>query len=113
MKAFVGSLAVILSAAAVSSSATAAGITYDCDTAANHYSELVLPAPSGPFTVSGNVQLNALAEVTKYTPLARVQIASSTQPGQSPQSFAGVTVRLCPSMRRKAPRGPRRSRWCR
>src|SRR5438270_10385359 len=105
MKASVGSLAVILSAAAVSSSATAAGITYDCDTAANHYSELVLPAPAGPFTVSGVVQLNALAEVSKYTPLARIQISSPSEPGQSPASFAGLSVMGLPADARKTPTG--------
>jgi hypothetical protein len=90
---------------AASSPAVATGITYDCDTAANHYSELVVPAPSGPFTVSGNVQLNALAEVTKYTPLARVQISSSTEPGQSPESFAGVSVMALPVDAKKSPTG--------
>jgi len=90
---------------AASSPAVAAGITYDCDTAANHYSELVLPAPSGPFTVTGNVQLNALAEVTKYTPLARVQISSSTGLGQSPESFAGVSVMALPVDAKKNPTG--------
>ena len=83
----------------------AAGITYDCDTAANHFSELVLPAPAGPFTVTGNVQLLALAEVTKYAPLARVQIASATEPGQSPASFAGVSVTALPADARKTPSG--------
>jgi hypothetical protein len=90
---------------AVSNPATAAGITYDCDTAANHYSELVLPAPPGPFIVSGNVQLNALAEVTKYTPLARVQISSSTEPGQSPETFAGVSMMALPVDAKKNPTG--------
>jgi len=89
----------------VSNPVAAAGITYDCDTAANHYSELVLPAPSGPFTVSGNVQLNALAKVTKYTPLARIQISSSTEPGQSPDSFAGVSVMALPVDAKKNPTG--------
>src|SRR3954470_2925518 len=90
---------------AISSPATAAGIAYDCDTAPNHYSELVLPAPAGPFTVSGNVQLNALAEVTKYTPLARVQISSASEPGQSPDSFAGVSVMALPVDAQKNPTG--------
>jgi hypothetical protein len=85
--------------------AVAAGITYDCDTAANHYSELVLPAPTGPFTVSGSVQLNALAEVSKYTPLARVQISSASEPGQSPESFAGISVMALPADARKTPTG--------
>ena len=85
--------------------AVAAGITYDCDTAANHFSELVLPAPAGPFTVSGNVQLNALAEVTKYVPLARVWISSASQPGQSPESYAGVSVSALPVDANKSPTG--------
>ena len=83
----------------------AAGITYDCDTAANHYSELVLPAPTGPFTVSGNVQLNALAEVTKYAPLARVQVASASDPGKSPTSYAGIAVMALPADSQKTPTG--------
>jgi hypothetical protein len=85
--------------------ALADGITYDCDTAANHYSELVLPAPAGPFTVRGKIQLNALAEVTKYTPLARAWISSPTQPGQSPESFAGVSVMGLPVDAHKYPTG--------
>lgn len=85
--------------------ASAAGITYDCDTAANHYSELVLPAPAGPFIVSGSVQLNALAEVSKYTPLARVQIASASVPGQSPESFAGISVMALPADAQKTSTG--------
>ena len=50
----------------------AAPITYDCDTAADHFSELVLPAADVPFTVSGNLQLNALAGSKKYVALARI-----------------------------------------
>lgn len=95
----------VAAVAILPSSALAAGITYDCDTAANHYSELVLPAPAGPFTVSGTVQLNALAEVTKYAPLARVQIASASGPGQSPASFAGIAVMALPADPQKTPTG--------
>lgn len=87
------------------SEATAAGITYDCDTAANHYSELILPAPAGPFRVSGNVQLDALAELSKYTPLARIQISSKSEPGHSPESFAGVSVMALPVDATKSPTG--------
>jgi hypothetical protein len=95
----------VISAVVLPASAAAAGITYDCDTAANHYSELVLPAPIGPFTVSGVVQLNALAEVSKYTPLARVQISSPSEPGQSPASFAGISVMALPADAQKTPTG--------
>jgi hypothetical protein len=95
----------IASAIGFSGTAGAADITYDCDTAANHYSELVLPPVAGPFTVSGIVQLKALAEVSKYTPLARVQIASPSEPGQSPASFAGISVMALPADPQKTPTG--------
>lgn len=99
-------LAVAAASIAVApATAGATGITYDCDTAANHYSELVLPAPSGPFTVTGVVQLNALAEVSKYTPLARVQISSPSEPGRSPDSFAGISVMALPADAGKTPSG--------
>ena len=97
--------AVALAAILLPTTADAAGITYDCDTAANHFSELVLPAPSGSFTVSGMVQLNALAEASKYAPLARVQIASAFAPGQSPASYAGIAVLALPADARKTPSG--------
>ena len=64
--------ALVFALLALPSMVDAKGITYDCDTAANHFSELILPAGTGPFTVSGNVKLNALADVTKYAPIARV-----------------------------------------
>ncbi|WP_157136831.1 hypothetical protein [Sphingomonas sp. PAMC 26617] len=83
----------------------AKGITYDCDTAANHFSELVLPAGTGPFTVSGSVKLNALAETTKYAPLTRVEIASSAPAGQSPEVFAGFTLTALPADGKKTPSG--------
>lgn len=83
----------------------AKGITYDCDTAANHFSELILPVGTGPFTVSGNVKLNALADVTKYAPLARVQIASSAPAGQLPEVYAGLTLTALPADPKKTPSG--------
>lgn len=83
----------------------AKGITYDCDTAANHFSELVLPAGTGPFTVSGSVKLNALADITKYAPLARIQIASSAPAGQSPEVYAGLTLTALPADAKKTPSG--------
>ncbi|WP_308516307.1 hypothetical protein [Sphingomonas flavescens] len=77
--------------------AAAAGITYDCDTAANHFSELVLPAPGGSFTVSGNVQLLTIAEVSKYAPIARVQVTSPSQPGQPAANVVGVSLAVLPA----------------
>ena len=88
-----------------SSTATASEITYDCDTAANHFSELNLPAPGKSFKVSGFVQLNSIAESTAYGPIARIQIASSAEPGKSPDSFAGFSISAVPVKARKMASG--------
>jgi len=87
--------------------ATAApqGITYDCDTAANHFSELDLPTDGVPFTVSGNVQLNSLAASKEYAAVARVQIAPSAAPGQPPAVFAGFALTALPVDPKKSPSG--------
>jgi hypothetical protein len=85
--------------------ALAAGITYDCDTAAEHFSELVLPAPGASFVVSGNVKLNALARSKTYAPIGRIQISPAGAPGQSPSAFAGFSLTALPTDARKAPAG--------
>lgn len=85
--------------------AAAAGITYDCDTAADHFSELVLPSPGASFVVSGSVQLRALARSKTYVPLARIQIASAGSPGQSPEAFAGFTLSALAADPKKTPGG--------
>jgi hypothetical protein len=92
MRDFIGFCGIGLIALATPSVSVAAGITYDCDTAADHFSELDLPAPNAPFTVTGTVQINATAGSAKYMPLARIQIATATAPGQSPNAFAGFTL---------------------
>lgn len=76
----------------VSTPARAKGITYDCDTGADHFSELVLPAGDGPFVVSGSVRSRALAESAAYVPLARVQVASASAPDKSPERYAGFAL---------------------
>lgn len=85
--------------------ALAAGITYDCDTAAGHFSELVLPSAGASFLVSGNVQLNALAASKTYAPSARIQISSAGAPGQSPSVYAGFSLTALPTDAKKAPAG--------
>jgi hypothetical protein len=75
-----------------------AGITYDCDTAADSFSELVLPAPQAAFVVSGRVQLNRIAKIGKYTPLTRLTVSASTPvPGQSPDDWAGFELSAFPT----------------
>lgn len=71
----------------------AAGITYDCDTAPGHFSELVLPAPPTAFTVSGQVKVNSVAKDKKWAPLARVRIGSApTSPGAAPTAYGGFEL---------------------
>jgi hypothetical protein len=85
--------------------ATAAGITYDCDTAADHFSELALPTDGSPFTVSGKVQLNSLAGSAKYAAITRIQIASAVAPGGTPDAYAGFSLSALPANAKKTPTG--------
>src|SRR6185503_17351769 len=83
--------------AAFSTGAAAAGITYDCDTTPGHFSDLVLPAPSGPFTVSGNVQVNQIGKDSKWAPTARLRIGSAEPaPGGAPDDYAGFEITALP-----------------
>ncbi|HEX8224205.1 MAG TPA: hypothetical protein VF605_10360 [Allosphingosinicella sp.] len=92
MKSFFGLCTAGLALWATPAPVAGAGITYNCDTAADHFSELVLPSAEPAFVVSGTVQLRALARSKTYVPLARIQIASSSAPGKSPQAFAGFSL---------------------
>jgi len=85
--------------------AATAGITYDCDTAAEHFSELVLPASGLPFSVSGNVKLNSLAGSKKFAPVTRIQIVDPAAPGQPPSAFAGFSLSAVPFDPKKSPTG--------
>ena len=87
MRTLVTSLGVALAVHATA--AVAVGITYDCDTAASHYSQLDLPAGGAKFTVSGIVQLNTVASSTKYGAVARVHVATAVAPGQSATELSG------------------------
>ncbi len=89
----------------VPAAAAAQGITYDCDTAAGHFSELVLPAGTTPFTVTGNVRLNAVTTDKTYAAMIRVQISAASAPGQSPTLFAGFSLDALPVDPNKAPSG--------
>lgn len=81
------------------------GITYDCDTASDHFSELSLPVDAATFTVTGKAQLKTLAASATYAPIARVQIASSAAPGQAPDVYAGFALTALPVDAKKAPAG--------
>jgi hypothetical protein len=70
-----------------------AGITYDCDTAANHYSELSLPPGAVPFTVSGKVKLLSIVPGQDYVTMTRLSISNATpQPGPSSEGWAGFQI---------------------
>lgn len=97
--------AIGLAVLTASSPVLAEGITYDCDTAANHYSELVLPVTSDHFTVSGNVRMRAMAGSKDYVPLIDIQVSSSSSPGKSPDAFAGFRLSALPIDKKKSPTG--------
>jgi hypothetical protein len=105
MKSILYAGAIGLGSIMVPAAAGGAGILYDCDTAADHFSELALPAGSIPFSVSGKVQLNAIAPSKKFAAVARIQIASAAAPGQSPAAFAGFSLSALPADAQKTPSG--------
>ena len=81
---------------AVSAPAGAAGISYDCDTAADHWSELSLPANGQAFTVSGKVQLNMLAASKKFATTARIHVAENSPPGKPSSHYADFSLSALP-----------------
>ncbi|MHA6770129.1 hypothetical protein [Sphingobium ummariense] len=84
--------------ASAASAAQTSGITYDCDTAADHFSELVLPVPDGAFLVSGHLQVNQIPPVGKYVPLTRISVAQAPgSPGQPATDLAGFVLTALPA----------------
>lgn len=95
---YVGMIATLAAMAPVTAKAAQDGITYDCDTAANHYSELMLPAPAVPFSVTGLVKLQAAASFEKYVPMTRLAIAApADRPGAAPDDLAGFLLSAMPA----------------
>ncbi|WP_420136252.1 hypothetical protein [Sphingomonas sp.] len=90
---------------ALTAPAGAAGITYDCDTAAEHWSELNLPADRRGFSVTGNVQLSMLAASKTFVPTVRIQVAESSPPGKPSAHYAGFSLGALPVGERKTPAG--------
>lgn len=75
-----------------------AGITYDCDTGTGHFSSLVLPVPSGSFTVQGKVQLRAVADIGKWAPGTRLTIiGGAADAGNVPSDGAGFLLTALPA----------------
>lgn len=95
-----GIIALALSCTAITAPAPAlaqAGIVYDCDTAADHFSELILPAGSVPFTVSGKIEHLTSAASTAYVPLARLAISNAADAkGASTEGWAGFEYTIVP-----------------
>ena len=74
-----------------------AGITYDCDTAADHFSELILPAGATPFQVTGKVRLMQTAQSDDYSPVTRIAISNqAAAPGPSNEGWAGLRYLVVP-----------------
>lgn len=76
----------------------APAITYDCDTAASHFSELVLPTPAGSFTVTGQLQVNQLPLFDKFAPITRLMVVpGNIAPGSSAADLAGFSLNALPA----------------
>ncbi len=88
----VGAALVVLSTTATVR-AREPGIKYDCDTAANNFSELVLPAPAGPFVVTGKVRLQKIVQSKDYIPLTRIWITEpEPDPAKNAERWAGFSI---------------------
>jgi hypothetical protein len=86
------------------SAQTRDGIRYDCDTAANHFSELLLPAGPAPFIVTGKVKLMTLAASKEYVPMTQLAIGSaSDKPGPADSDIAGFEYLVAPTDKGKSP----------
>lgn len=70
--------------------AKAAGITYDCDTPSENFSELIMPQ-FGPFRVSGNLQMVVLRESSRYLPMGRIAVRDDSGSPDMPSAWAGLT----------------------
>jgi hypothetical protein len=89
-------LVVAISVSGAAQTATR-GITYDCDTAAGHFSELILPAPASSFSVTGNIRVLGIAKDKEWAPLARVRIGEApTSPGSTLSSYGGLMLTALP-----------------
>lgn len=92
--------AAVLSAPAL---AQGKGVTYDCDTAPGHFSELRLPG-AATFTASGKVRLMTLAHDRKWAPLVRISVSNDPEViGPSDEAWAGFTMMNLPQFEKKIP----------
>jgi hypothetical protein len=83
--------ALVTAALASPVAASAGAITYDCDTAANHYSELTFPA-SRSFAASGKIRLLTMAPSKEYAAIARIVLTNDVPvPGPSDEDWAGFS----------------------
>ena len=107
---YLGAAAFVTAVGAVPGTASAQtpdGIRYDCDTAANHFSELVLPVIPAPFIVTGKVKLMTLVASKDYVPMTQLAISSaSDKPGPAEEDLAGFQYIIAPTARDKPPSLP-------
>ena len=80
------------------------GIRYDCDTAANHFSELLLPAGPAPFIVTGKVKLMTVGDSKDYVPMTLLSIGSASDgTGPANGDIAGFEYLVAPAAKGKKP----------
>jgi hypothetical protein len=88
---------ILLASASISGQAQSPGITYDCDTASGHFSQLILPAPAGDFTVTGLVQINQTYPNKTWMPVGKMMIGPPPpSPGAPQPVYAGFSFGALP-----------------
>jgi len=84
----------------------AAGTRYDCDTPANRFSDLTIPAGRPPFVVTGRVRAASAARSDQFVPLTRLVISSTAGTGATSEGWAGFEYAVFPDTAAPAQRGP-------
>lgn len=97
-------IALCLPAAVLAEEGAEHGITYDCDTAADHFSDLSLPTPAGPFTVTGRVKLMSVAKSKTFVTMTRLVISEySAGDGPPNKGWAGLEFMVGPGGKKNEP----------
>lgn len=80
------------------------GISYDCDTAPDHVSQLVLPTGAPRFSVTGKLKLMNVATSKEYAPMTRLSVSqASDQPEPSQEGWAGFELLAAPGKGKQPP----------
>jgi hypothetical protein len=72
------------------------GTRYDCDTPANRFSDLTIPAGRVPFIVTGKVRFASATQSAQLAPMTRMAISSAAGAGATNEGWAGFEYAMLP-----------------